>query len=88
MESERDVTKEEALKLMHEKGFSHYLETSALTGQNIDNTFQTITKHLFIVNENNLDRFRDEEESDRGSSIYQLQDTAPASKKKKKKCCK
>ena len=38
-ESERDVSKEEAIKLMQEKGFKHYLETSALTGQNIDNTF-------------------------------------------------
>ena len=32
MESDRVVSKEEALKLLKEKGFSNYLETSALTG--------------------------------------------------------
>ena len=89
MENERVVSREEALKLMKEKGFSNYLETSALTGQNIDNCFQTLTKHLFIENENNLDRFRDEDNTERGSSIYNLKTTSPVDTKKKKgKCCK
>ena len=88
MEQDRVVQKEEALKLMKEKGFTNYLETSALTGQNIDNCFQTLTKHLYISNENNLDRFREEELESRGSSIYNLNDAAPATKKKKGKCCK
>ena len=39
MEKDRVVSREEALKLMKEKGFTNYLETSALTGQNIDNCF-------------------------------------------------
>ena len=87
MEKDRVISKEEALKMMKEKGFSNYLETSALTGQNIDECFQTLTKHLFIENEDNLDRFRDDEESERGSSVYNLQQ-APQTKKKKKGCCK
>ena len=32
MEENRVVTREEALKLVKEKGFTNYLETSALTG--------------------------------------------------------
>ncbi len=61
MESNRMVSREEALKMMKENGFSNYLETSALNGQNIDNCFQTLTKHLYLANEANLDKFRDEE---------------------------
>ena len=39
MESNRMVSREEALKMMKENGFSNYLETSALNGQNIDHCF-------------------------------------------------
>ena len=42
---------------MREHGFMHYLETSAKSGQNVNELFQTITKHLFITHEANLDKF-------------------------------
>lgn len=35
----------------------HYIETSAFTGQNIVNLFETVTKHLFVLNEHKLDNF-------------------------------
>ena len=36
---ERVVTEEEALIFMRDNGFSHYLETSAKSGQNVNNLF-------------------------------------------------
>ena len=42
---------------MRDNGFSHYLETSAKSGQNVNNLFETITKHLYITHEANLDKF-------------------------------
>ena len=62
LQDERVVSTEEALKYMKDNDFSHYLETSAKSGQNVNNLFQTITKHLFLLHESNLDKFRDEEE--------------------------
>lgn len=38
-------------------GFAAYIETSAATGQNIANLFETITKHLFVVNGDRLSLF-------------------------------
>ena len=54
---ERQVSTEESLAFMRNNGFSHYLETSAKSGQNVNNLFQTITKHLFLTHESNLDKF-------------------------------
>ena len=54
---ERVVSSEEATAFMREHGFMHYLETSAKSGQNVNELFQTITKHLFITHEANLDKF-------------------------------
>ncbi len=54
---ERMVLEEEVLAYMRDNGFSHYLETSAKSGQNVNNLFQTITKHLFLTHEANLDKF-------------------------------
>lgn len=36
------------------------METSALTGQNIDNLFEILTKHLYLDNSNKLFEFRDD----------------------------
>ena len=44
LQDERVVSTEEALKFMKENDFSHYLETSAKSGQNVNDLFQTITK--------------------------------------------
>ena len=40
-----------------EQNFGHYVETSAKTGQNVQELFQTLTKHFYLNHENNLDRF-------------------------------
>jgi predicted GTPase len=51
------VSREQALELMAELGMHHYIETSAYTGLNIQNLFETVTKHLFLINEENLNDF-------------------------------
>ncbi len=55
--AERTVSTAEALQLMKELGFSHYIETSALTTHNIALLFETVTKHLFLINESKLKQF-------------------------------
>lgn len=47
---EREVTSQEGIELMKEKGLHHHLEVSALNGLNIDVLFETLTKHLFLEN--------------------------------------
>ena len=79
---------------MQELELDHHMETSALTGHNISNLFETLTKHLYLENNNKLGEFRDDgasnTDNNRSSSIsfkrpnidlYQAKD-----KKKKKKC--
>ena len=57
MQDEREVSYDEALNFAREENFGHYVETSAKTGQNVQELFQTLTKHFYINHENNLDRF-------------------------------
>ncbi len=49
------------------------METSALTGSNISNLFETLTKHLYLENNNKLGEFRDDgasnTDNNRSSSI-------------------
>ena len=47
---QREVKTEEAIKMMNDLGLNHHLETSALTGQNINELFETLTKHLYLDN--------------------------------------
>lgn len=42
---------------MKELGFQNYIETSAFTGHNIQQLFETITKHLYVLNEHKLKDF-------------------------------
>ena len=56
-EDNRKVTREEALALCKELNFDHYIETSAYTGANINCLFETLTKHLYVENESNLNEF-------------------------------
>ena len=51
------MSREQALELMAELGMHHYIETSAYTGLNIQSLFETVTKHLFLINEENLNDF-------------------------------
>mgnify|MGYP001185973992 CR=1 FL=1 len=37
---------------MQELELDHHMETSALTGHNISNLFETLTKHLYLENNN------------------------------------
>ena len=57
MENERQVTKAQALQMMRELGFHHYIETSAYTGTNITSLFETLTKHLYLINKDKLNDF-------------------------------
>ena len=88
---------------MREHGFMHYLETSAKSGQNVNELFQTITKHLFITHEANLDKFvspsfhwsderkqKDEDDqTEPAASFVSLNQpkVVVTPEKKKKKCC-
>jgi hypothetical protein len=42
---------------MKKLNFHHYVETSAYTGQNINSLFETVTKHLYFLNEDNIETF-------------------------------
>ena len=57
LNEERVVSREEAVKMMKELGFHHYIETSAYTGENIKPLFETITKHLFVKHGDELGKF-------------------------------
>lgn len=57
LEEQRQVQKEEAEALVKELKFQKYIETSAFTGMNIDEAFTTMTKHLFVKHENELDTY-------------------------------
>ena len=56
-EENRQIPYEEALEFARNEQFAHYIETSAKTGENVNEVFQTMTKHFYLLNENNLDRF-------------------------------
>lgn len=42
---------------MKKEKMHHFIETSALTGQNVNEVFSIITKHLYIENKDRLDNF-------------------------------
>ena len=48
----RNVNKNEIIDFMKKYDFSHYMETSSKTGDNVQNLFLTLTKHLYLVYEN------------------------------------
>jgi len=54
MVDDREVSQERAIALMKKLNFHHYVETSAVTGTNIAPLFETVTKHLFYLNEKNI----------------------------------
>ena len=57
MADQRQVSTEEALDLCKELGFHNYMEVSAFTGVNIEELFETLTKHLFLNHEKNLEKY-------------------------------
>ena len=60
LEDEREVSQEEGIELMKELELNNHIETSALTGLNIGNLFETLTKHLYLENSGKLGEFRDD----------------------------
>lgn len=46
--------------MMEELKLDHHIETSAMTGYNIDVLFEYITKHLYLYNQNKLGDFKEE----------------------------
>ena len=46
------VNKREIIDFMKEYDFSHYMETSSKTGNNVENLFSSLTKHLYLVFDN------------------------------------
>ena len=57
LEDEREVTKDEGAILVRELKFSGHYETSALSGKSVNELFENITKHLYLINKNKLDDF-------------------------------
>ena len=43
---------------MKNLGFDHHMETSALTGYNVDSLFEVLCKHLYLDNGHKLSEFR------------------------------
>ena len=70
---DREVTSEQGLEMMRDLELDHYMETSALTGKNIGELFETLTKHLYLENSGKLNEFREDagmnEDKNRASSI-------------------
>ena len=55
LEELREVSIQEAKRCVKDNHFHNFLETSALTGENVQELFASITKHLYIVNKSKLD---------------------------------
>ena len=92
------MTIKDGLDLMKELSLDHHMETSAMTGYNIDSLFEILTKHLYLENNNKLGEFRsdgqnnDELPGGRTISIGGLGGNRnvnlyAAPEKKKKKAC-
>jgi GTPase SAR1 family protein len=57
LDDERDVQKGEGVELVKEMKFHNHFETSAYTGDSVQELFNTITKHLYFVNKQKLENF-------------------------------
>lgn len=53
----RQVSPGQAVKLCKEKDMHNFFETSAKTGQNVEELFHSLTKHLYLNNKVKLDNF-------------------------------
>jgi GTPase SAR1 family protein len=62
---EREVAKEDGVQMMKSLDLNHHIETSAMENHNIDELFITLSRHLYFLNNKNLDAFKDESEVSR-----------------------
>ena len=60
-EEEREVTVEQALKYQKEKSLNHSAETSAKTGENVEEVFVHAAKQLFKKYRNDFDKIMNKE---------------------------
>ena len=51
------VSEKEAIECARSQKFDGFFETSAKTGLNISEIFETLSKHLYLVNKAKLDQF-------------------------------
>ena len=78
-ENEREVGLDKAEKFKHIKGLDYFTETSAKTGENVQETFLTIAKMLYQKNINKiLNNKRDH--SKKGAKKLSKKKQAPAAK--------
>ena len=79
----RKITKEKAEKFAKEKGINKYFETSAKTGENINEVFNEISKDIFdLYNKTAND---DDDSIQKSFSLDESRDIIAT--KKKRKCC-
>ena len=53
----RQVSKEDAIKSMKEKGLNNFFETSAKTGFNVKALFNSLIKHMYLHHKQKLDQY-------------------------------
>ena len=58
---QRAVTKTDGENMMESLELHNHMETSALDSQNVEELFETLLKHLFLINQNKLSYFKDKE---------------------------
>ena len=58
---QRAVTKSDGVDMMHSLELHNHMETSALDSSNVKELFETLIKHLFLINKNKLSYFKDKE---------------------------
>ncbi len=54
---ERQVSSQEGQQCMGQKKFNNFCETSAMTGENVRETFETLAKHLYLTHKNKLHQY-------------------------------
>ena len=70
---QREVREEDILKLQQELEVDYQTETSALTGQNVAELFETLTKHLYVMHPEKVADDSDDGMFEKGRAANELQ---------------